>query len=110
MQKVTITENVAIEIINAQQENFKAYINYNSTRQGWFLDLISENFKLYGIRITTNSNILRQWSKRLGFGIYITCENNSEPFFWEDFNTNRAQMFLLDPDDLLVQDILYAEI
>lgn len=110
MQQITIKENSTIEIINAKEETYIGYVNYNSTRQGWFLDLVSENFKIYGIRITTCSNILRQWKDKLGFGIGVACEQNGEPFFWEDFNTGRAKMFLLEPDDLDLQDIIYAEI
>lgn len=110
MQQITITENSTVEIINAEKETYTAYINYNSTRQGWFLDLVSDNFSIYGIKITSNPNILKQWQKRLGFGIGVICENNSEPFFWEDFNTGRAKMFLLEPDDLSLQDLIYAKI
>lgn len=110
MQQITITKNSQIEIINAQNETYTGYINYNSSRQGWFLDLISENFKIYGIRITCLPNILKQWSDKLGFGISVVCENNSEPFFVEDFNTGRAKLFLIEPDDLIIQDLIYAEI
>lgn len=110
MQQITITENSTIEIINAKQESYTGYINYNTSRQGWFLDLVSDNFKIYGIRITSLPNILRQWKDRLGFGICVICENNSEPFFLEDFNTGRAKLYLLDEDDLDYQDILYAQI
>lgn len=110
MQQITFEENSIIEIINSSQETFKAYVNYNSSAQGWFLDLESENFKIYGIRLTSCPNILRQWQNKLGFGIGILCENKSEPFFIEDFNTGRAKMYLLEPDDLDLQDIIYAKI
>lgn len=110
MQQITITKNSQIEIINAENETYTGYINYNTSRQGWFLDLVSENFKIYGIRITSIPNILRQWRNKLGFGISVSCENNSEPFFLEDFNTGRAKMFLLEPDDLIIQELLDAEI
>ena len=110
MQRITISENSVIEVINAEKEVYTGYINYNSSRQGWFLDLVSENFKIYGIRITSGPNILRQWQKKLGFGICILCEKMSEPFFWEDFNTERAKMYLLEPDDLALQDVIYEKI
>lgn len=110
MQQITITENSTIEIINAKNETYTGYINYNSSRQGWFLDLVSDSFKIYGIRITSVPNILRQWKERLGFGIGVMCENNSEPFFLEDFNTGRAKLYLIEPDDLAVQDLLYAQV
>lgn len=110
MQQITITENSTIEIINGNNETYTGYINYNSSRQGWFLDLISESFSVYGIRITSVPNVLRQWKDRLGFGICVLTENKSEPFFLEDFNTGRAKMYLLEPDDLELQDIIYAQI
>ena len=110
MQEITLKENSSIEIINAKEETYVGYINYNSSRQGWFLDLVSENFSIYGIRITSVPNILRQWQKKLGFGIGVLTENKSEPFFLEDFNTGRAKMYLLEPDDLEIQDILYEQI
>lgn len=110
MQQITITENSTIEIINAQNETYIGYINYNSSRQGWFLDLVSENFKIYGIRITSVPNILRQWKDKLGFGIGVICEQKSEPFLSEDFNTGRAKLYLLEPADLVFQDLIYGQI
>ena len=110
MQQITIKENATIEIINAKNETYTGYINYNSSRQGWFLDLVSDSFKIYGIRLTSMPNVLRQWQNRLGFGICVMCEESSEPFFLEDFNTERAKLYLLSPDDLELQDILYAQV
>lgn len=110
MQQIAITENSTIEIINAKNETYTGYINYNSSRQGWFLDLVSDSFKIYGIRMTSVPNILRQWKDKLGFGICVLTENKSEPFFLEDFNTGRAKLYLLEPDDLDLQDIIYAQI
>ena len=110
MQQITIKENSTIEIINTKNETYTGYINYNSSRQGWFLDLVSESFKIYGIRITTSPNILRQWQKKLDFGIGVLCEKNSEPFFLEDFNTGRANLYLIEPDDLTIQDLIYGQI
>lgn len=110
MQQITITENSSIEIINDKNETYTGYINYNSSRQGWFLDLVSENFKIYGIRITSVPNILRQWKDKLGFGISVICEQKSEPFLLEDFNTGRAKLYLLESDDLVLQDLIYGQI
>ena len=110
MQQITLNENSTIKVVNAKNENFTIYLNYNSTRQGWFLDLESENFNLYGIKITSVLNVLRQWKDKLGFGLYIETENNSEPFFLEDFNTGRSKIYLLEPDDLLVMEEVYAQI
>ena len=110
MQEITLNENSTIKVVNAKNENFTIYLNYNSSRQCWFLDLESENFYLYGIKITSVWNVLRQWKDKLGFGLYIETENNSEPFFLEDFNTGRSKIYLLEPDDLLVMEEVYAQV
>lgn len=110
MQQITLNENSTIKVVNAKNENFTIYINYNSTRQCWFLDLESEKFNLYGIKITSVLNVLRQWKDKLGFGLYIKTENNSEPFFLEDFNTGRSKIYLLEPNDLLIWEEIYAQI
>lgn len=110
MQRITLNENTVINVMNTNNEKFTIYLNYNTSRQGWFLDLESESFKLYGIKITSVLNVLEQWKDKLGFGLYVDTENRSEPFFLEDFNTGRSKLYLLEPDDLLLMDEVYAQI
>lgn len=110
MQKISLNEQNVIEIINAKQERYKLYINYNQIRQGWFLDVISENFKCKGIRLTSYPNILEQWENRLGFGLAVKCEHDSEAIFYEDFITGRANLYLLEPVDLLAQKALWEKL
>ena len=106
MQIISLNEQTVIEIINSKQESYKLAFSYNYNRQGWFIDIVSDSFKIYGLRITCNSNILRQWKDKLGFGIAIEAENDLEPFFQEDFLTERAKIYLLEPSDLEDQDNL----
>ena len=107
MQQITLNEQSIVEVVNAKQENFKLCFNYNQTRQGWFVDIISENFKCRGIRLASFPNILSQWEKRLGFGLAVKCERDSEALFYEDFSSGRANLYLLEPDDLEAQQVLW---
>ena len=106
MQQITLNEQSTIKIINADNINYTIALNYNTSRQGWFSDLTSDNFNLFGIRLTSNYNVLKQWQNKLGFGLYIKTENNSEPFFYEDFKSGRATICLLESVDLEFQSLL----
>ena len=110
MQQITLTEQNIFEVINAKNENYKLCFNYNQARQGWFVDIKSQNFKCFGIRLTSFPNILDQWEKKLGFGLAVKCEKNSEALFYEDFTSGRANLFLLEPEDLEAQKVLWENL
>lgn len=77
-------------------------LTYKPTQMGWFLDLSYENldFNLYGLRITTNTNLLNQWRNVLPFGIMCTCDGNQDPLLLDDFIVNRAQLHILSKEEV----------
>lgn len=107
MQQIQLDEQNITEIVNAKQEKYKLCFNYNQTRQGWFVDVKSETFQCNGIRLASYPNILEQWENKLGFGLAVKCENNSEALYYEDFISGRANIFLLEPEDLEAQKVLW---
>lgn len=107
MQQLELNENSVIEVVNSDKVSYKLYFNYNTTRQSWFVDVISEDFKICGIKVLCMPNILRQWQSKLKFGIGIVADNELDPFFSQDFAAERARIFLIEPQDLDAQNILY---
>lgn len=75
---------------------------YKPTQMGWFVDISYEDldFNVYGLRITTNTNILNQWRNVIPFGLMCTCEDNQEPLLLDDFIVNRAQLHILNKDEI----------
>lgn len=75
---------------------------YKPTQIGWFLDLEypEKEFEVYGIRVTTNTNILNQYRNVLPFGIICYCEDNYEPLSIEDFLVGRAHLAILDEEEV----------
>lgn len=75
---------------------------YKPTQLGWFMDVEYEtkNFAVYGIRITTNLNLLNQWRNVLPFGIICYCEDNYDPLSIEDFLVGRAHLAILSEDEV----------
>lgn len=110
MQQLELNENSIIEVVNSNKVSYKLYFNYNTTRQGWFVDVASEEFNIYGIKAVCSPNILRQWQNKLNFGIAIIADNELDPFFAEDFASERAKIYLVEPQDLDAQNILYKSL
>jgi hypothetical protein len=75
---------------------------YKPTQIGWFMDVEYEtkNFAVYGLRITTNLNILNQWRNILPFGIICYCEDNYDPLSIEDFLVGRAHLAVLSEEEV----------
>ena len=75
---------------------------YKPTQIGWFMDVEYEpkGFATYGIRVTTNVNILNQYRNILPFGIICYCEDNYEPLSIEDFLVGRAHLAVLNEDEV----------
>lgn len=71
---------------------------YKPTQLGWFMDVEYEtkNFAVYGLRVTTNLNILNQWRNIIPFGIVCYCEDAQDPLSIEDFLVKRAYLAILD--------------
>lgn len=82
---------------------------YKPTQIGWFMDVEYEpnDFAVYGLRVTTNVNILNQWRNVLPFGIICYCEDNYDPLSIEDFLVERAHLAILSAEE--VEEIVERE-
>lgn len=77
-------------------------MSYNPTQLGWFLNVTYEDkdFKVNGLRITTNSNLLNQWRNILPFGIICQCNDAQDPLLIEDFIVGRARLAILNEEEM----------
>ena len=75
---------------------------YKPTQLGWFMDLEydTKNFAVYGVRVTTNTNILNQYRNVLPFGVICYCEDNYDPLSIEDFLVGRAHLAILNEEEV----------
>jgi len=75
---------------------------YKPTQLGWFMDVEydTRNFAVYGLRVTTNLNILNQWRNLLPFGIVCYCDKTQEPLSIEDFLVERAYLAILSQEEV----------
>lgn len=77
-------------------------LTYRATQLGWFVDVIYENknFSTYGLRITTNTNILNQWRNIIPFGLMCYTEDTQEPLSIQDFLVGRAHLSILNENEV----------
>ena len=87
-----------------EKDNSEIVINlvFKPTQMGWFMDVeyAEADFAVYGLRVTTNSNLLNQWRNLLPFGIICYCEDAQDPLSVQDFLVERAHLAILDSDEV----------
>lgn len=89
---------MSLVLDNGKNVNLK--IRYSANQKGWFYDLSYLDFNLYGRRIVTSQNMLRQFKNFIPFGIAILTTDGYEPIFIDDFKTKRANMYVLNQEDV----------
>ena len=105
MQKINNISNDAKQkhtiLLEKDSSRIVLDLNYRPTQLGWFLDVTYENkgFKVCGLRITTNSNLLNQWRNVLPFGIICQCDDAQDPLLIDDFLVGRAVLGILSSEE-----------
>ncbi len=66
----------------------------------WVVDVVYEDFKLYGMRVCNSLNILIQYSKIIPFGILIDVYDGGEPFLIDDFSSGRCRLSILSSEEV----------
>lgn len=77
-------------------------LTYKPTQLGWFMDVEYEpkSFAVYGLRVSTNYNLLNQWHNILPFGIACVCKDDQEALSIQDFLVGRAQLGVLSKEEV----------
>ena len=77
---------------NGDSCTFELY--YLPRLEQWFFNIEHTNLTLNGATITTGS-LLRQYKNLIDFDIVVTMINNLDPFLIDDFESERAKLYLL---------------
>lgn len=92
-QKITL-------LFDDTKKNIVLELIYRPTQKGWFLNVSYENFNLKGIRVCIAMNLLSQWSNVIPFGLLVVSSDGQEPFFLEDFITDRVKIAVLNKEEV----------
>ena len=73
-------------------------LRYLPTQNSWYLDIDYDNgsFILLGTKVVSSYNLLLQYEFLIPIGIAVLTENQSEPYFLDDFVTGRSTMLILE--------------
>lgn len=89
--------------------SFTLNLFYSENQQGWFYDVVYNEFVLYGRRIVTSLNLLRAFRGFIPFGINIGTEDKYEPVYIDDFKTGRSKMNILNEEEVqVIEDLINA--
>lgn len=102
-QKLTLTTDDTGEKIFCE-------LYYMPTQRMWCIDVDYNDFTVNGVALLNSPNILAAWKNILPFGIGITTTDGFDPYYVQDFQTGRAQFYLLDGSDLAELEGLMNEV
>lgn len=77
-------------------------LRYSTNQQGWFYTLSYNDFIVSNRRLVASPNLLRAFKNLIPFGIACVVTDGYEPVFLSDFITSRANIYVLNSDDVAV--------
>lgn len=85
-------------------------VQYMPQQLGWFfLQIKWGTFNLYGMRITNNPNMLRQWKNILPFGFACQTDGKREPTQQQDFSSGASVLYLLSASEVEAYETFLQE-
>jgi len=101
IQTLTLTGNAGQRISLAMR--------YMPSQQGWFMDVLWNDFRVYGIRVVSSVNLLRGYQNIIPFGFVCTTEQPIDPYRLDDFLTGFAKLYLMNESDVFTIEEAFFE-
>lgn len=99
------------QVVMYLSDNTRIVFNfeYKPNQLGWFFGFEYGQYNYQNMRLTTNYNILSEYSSYLPFGLRCETPDNEEPYDLEDFQRGYATLYLLTKADVkLVKTKYYS--
>lgn len=88
-----------ISYITDSSEKITFLFRFLPTQQSWVVDVTSDKFNVYGLRLCCSPNILDKWNKILDFGVSVTTDDGLDPFRIEDFETGYCYVCIINKEE-----------
>lgn len=86
-------------------------LNFSDINRAWFLDFTYQGYTSTCHQVTNNPNIIRECQNLFPFGIGCSVSDGYEPWFIDDFMTGRAELYVLNADEVKqVEKEIYGKI
>lgn len=102
---ITDQPNQQLDLRLADGTRAKLTLNYRVQQLGWFADLIwtkrdGTTAQVFGLRLVTSPNVLRQFRNLFPFGLAIATDANADPTSDKSFASGISRLLLLEGDDV----------
>lgn len=98
-------------LVGENGEQIPFSLRYLPRQQSWMYSISYGDFTANGKLLHLSINALRQWKNIIPFGLCIMSSDGFEPYYINDFVTDRVQLYLLDAAEVaeLEQDLFEPE-
>ena len=86
-------------LIGENGEEITINLLFVDSQIGWFVDFQYKDLIINSMRLVTCINILHSWRNIIPFGLAILTQDKGDPYFIDDFTTERVNVFLTNSDD-----------
>lgn len=98
--EIDSTPRQRLNLVGENNERISFTLQYRPTQQSWYFDLSYEGFEVYGVKLLNSPNVLRQWINVLPFGISCAVPDGTDPYFVDDFTSERVVVYLLNAEEV----------
>lgn len=104
LNKITDDSSQQFTLIGDDGEQISFLLFFMPSQQSWFFNLSYGAKTINGIKVILSPNILHNYKNILPFGIGCLSSDGMEPFYIDDFSTQRIRMYLLNAQDVSLID------
>ena len=88
-------------IVLEDNQTFDLTLQYVENQYSWFFSISYNNtFVLNNARLVSAPNLLRQHKNILPFGLFISTDDATDPYFINDFINARVTVYILTQEEV----------
>ncbi len=100
----------SLYFITDEKQRLKFTFYFLPTQDGWFYDVESEGFNLYGQRLCCHPNLLNKYSRIIDWGLNVSTTDGLDPYQIADFTSGYCYVSILDKEEVQqVEDYLNGQ-
>jgi hypothetical protein len=101
IDNITADPNQTTKLVLADGSIVVLSLVYFPSIQRWMASIIYGTFQVNNINVSVNPNFMREWRNIIPFGLACFTTDGIDPVYLEDFQDEKASLYLLDEADVL---------
>ena len=75
-------------------------LEYRENTKSWYYFIKKDGFEVNNRKLVISPNNLNSFKNIAGFGLAVMSNDKLEPYFIDDFETDRIELFILEESEL----------